>query len=85
MANTIQPSSMIIPTFNGENYNFWSIKVKTFFRSQDLWEIVDEGLTIPADISTLNAAQKKELKENKQKDAKALFFLQQAVADIIFP
>lgn len=26
-----------------------------------------------------------ELKENKQKDAKALFFLQQAVADGIFP
>lgn len=85
MANNIQPSSMIIPTFNGENYDFWSIKMKTFFCSQDLWEIVDEGFTIPTDISTLNAAQKKELKENKQKDAKALFFLQQAVADSIFP
>jgi len=59
--------------------------MKTFFCSQDLWEIVDEGFTISADISTLNVAQKKELKENKQKDSKALFFLQQAVADNIFP
>ncbi|CAJ2654309.1 unnamed protein product [Trifolium pratense] len=85
MANIFQPSSMIIPIFNGENYDFWSIKMKTFFCSQDLWDIVDEGFTIPEDLSTLNASQKKELKENKQKDSKALFFLQQAVEDSIFP
>ncbi|CAJ2673367.1 unnamed protein product [Trifolium pratense] len=85
MANTIQPSSMTIPIFNGENYDFWSIKMKTFFCSQDLWDIVDEGFTIPEDLSTLNANQKKELKENKQKDSKALFFLQQAAEDSIFP
>ena len=34
---------------------------------------------------TLTAAQKKELKENKQKDSRALFTLQQAVDDTIFP
>jgi len=84
MANTIQPSSMTIPTFNGENYDFWSIKMKTFFCFQDLWEIVDEEFTIFADISTLNATQKKELKENKQKDSKTLFFRQLAEAGIIF-
>ena len=33
----------------------------------------------------LSMQLRKELKENKQKDAKALFFLQQAVADNIFP
>ena len=85
MANIFQPSSMTIPIFNGENYDFWSIKMKTFFCSQDLWDVVDEGFTIPEDTSTLNANQKKELKENKQKDSKALFFLQQAVEDSIFP
>jgi len=31
MANTIQPLSMTIPNFNGENYDFWSIRMKTFF------------------------------------------------------
>ncbi|KAK2417002.1 hypothetical protein QL285_039350 [Trifolium repens] len=59
--------------------------MKTFFCSQDLWDIVDEGFTIPQDTSTLNTNQKKELKEIKQKDSKALFFLQQAVEDSIFP
>jgi len=59
--------------------------MKTFFRSQDLWDIIEEGFTIPEDTSTLTAAQKKELKENKQKDSRALFAFQQAVDDTIFP
>jgi hypothetical protein len=58
MANTIQPSSMTIPIFNGENYDFCSIKLKTLFCSQDLWNIIYEGITILEDISTLNASQK---------------------------
>src|ERR1044072_2363626 len=37
------------------------------------------------DTSTLNATQEKELKKNKQKNSKALFTLQQAVTDAIFP
>ena len=59
--------------------------MKTFFRSQDLWDIIEEGFTILEDTSTLTVAQKKELKENKQKDSRALFYLQQAVDDTIFP
>ncbi|XP_014524278.1 uncharacterized protein LOC106780494 [Vigna radiata var. radiata] len=59
--------------------------MKTFFCSQDLWDIIEEGFTIPEDTSTLTAAQKKELKENKQKDSRALFVLQQAIDDTIFP
>ena len=74
MANTIQQSSIPIPIFNEENYDFWSIKMKTFFSFQDLWEIIEEGFNAPTDISTLTATQKKELKENKQKDSKALFY-----------
>jgi len=58
--------------------------MKTLFWSQYLWEITDEGFTISTNTSTLSAAQKKALKENKPKDSKALFFLQQAVADNIF-
>src|ERR1044072_2487080 len=37
------------------------------------------------DTSTLNATQEKELKKNKQKNSKALFTLQQAVTNAIFP
>ena len=70
MANTTQP---FVPNFNGENYDYWSIKMKTFFCSQDLWDIVEEGFTIPCDSSTLIALQWKELKEDKKRDSKALY------------
>jgi len=84
MAITNQTSSIPVPIFTGENYDFWSVKMKTFFCSQDLWDIIEEGFTIAEDTSTHTAAQKKELKENKQKDSRALFALQQAVDDTIF-
>nr|KYP40231.1 hypothetical protein KK1_038424 [Cajanus cajan] len=78
MANTIQPSSIPILIFNGENYDFWSTKMKTYFTFQDLWDTIEEGFSTPEDTSSLTAAQKKELKENKQKN------LQQAVTNTIF-
>ena len=85
MDNTTQSSTISVPIFNGENYDFWRVKMETYFSSQDLWDIVEEGFTIPADTSALNASQEKELKKNKQKNSKALFTLQQAVTDPIFP
>ena len=85
MATTNQTSSIPVPIFTGENYDFWSVKMKTFFRSQDLWDIIEEGFTILEDTSTLTVAQKKELKGNKQKDSRTLFALQQVVNDTIFP
>ena len=85
MDNTTQSSTISVPIFNGENYDFWRVKMETYFSSQDLWDIIEEGFTIPADTSALNASQEKELKKNKQKNSKALFTLQQAVTDPIFP
>nr|KYP39142.1 hypothetical protein KK1_039570 [Cajanus cajan] len=59
--------------------------MKTCFTFQDLWDTIKEGFSTPKDTSALTVAQKKELKENKQKNSKALFILQQAVTDTIFP
>ena len=55
--------------------------MKTFFLSQDLWVVVEKGVTAPAEGSSDVVVDKNE----KQKDAKALFVLQQAVTDSIFP
>nr|KYP41863.1 Retrovirus-related Pol polyprotein from transposon TNT 1-94 [Cajanus cajan]KYP41870.1 Retrovirus-related Pol polyprotein from transposon TNT 1-94 [Cajanus cajan] len=84
MDNTIQPLFIPIPIFNGENYDFWSNKIKTYFTFQDLWDMIEEGFSTLEDTSSLTTAQKKELKENKQKNSKALFILQQVVTDTIF-
>ena len=75
---------MLVPIFNGNNYDFWSIKMRTFFLSQDLWDIIVEDFVVPKNTSTLSVAEVAKLKINKQKDACALFILQHALADSIF-
>ncbi|KAK0596432.1 hypothetical protein LWI29_015641 [Acer saccharum] len=80
MANNggLNPTHLTIPLFQGSGYEIWSTKMKTLFISQDLWEYVEEGYAtegVAADV----------LKDVKKKDAKALFFIQQAVAESIFP
>ncbi|KAL3646200.1 hypothetical protein CASFOL_011380 [Castilleja foliolosa] len=66
-----------LPIFDGENYDFWSIKMKTLFLSLDLWDLIEKGKSTEGN----SAAVKKE----QQNDAKALFYLQQAVSEAIFP
>ena len=76
-SNAILSSQPLIPVFNGEKYEFWSIKMKTLFKSQDLWDLVENGYSEPDDDEA-------RLKENKKNDSKALFFIQQAVHENIF-
>ena len=76
-SNAISSSQPLILVFNGEKYEFWSIKMKTLFKSQDLWDLIENGYSEPDDDEA-------RLKENKKKDSKALFFIQQAVHENIF-
>ncbi|KAA8545391.1 hypothetical protein F0562_020175 [Nyssa sinensis] len=48
----------------------------TLFKSQDLWDLVEQGYGDPDEETRL--------KENKKKDSKALVIIQQAVHDSIF-
>lgn len=50
--------------------------MKTLFNSQDLWDQVESGY---ADSNEENS-----LKENQKNDSKALFFIQQALHNMIF-
>ena len=74
-------SQPLIPIFNGEKYEWWSIKVKTLLRSQELWDLVEYGFV---DILEPTQEEEERLRENKRKDAKALFILQQAVHETVF-
>ncbi|CAL2251522.1 unnamed protein product [Prunus armeniaca] len=80
--STANQTSILFPIFTGENYDFWSIKMKTYCMSQDLWDIVDSGFNNPENPTV---EQLRQLKKDQQKDAKALFALQQALDDTIFP
>ncbi|KAH0714879.1 hypothetical protein KY284_007784 [Solanum tuberosum] len=66
----------LIPVFKGKSYKFWSIRMKTILKSQDLWDLVECGFADPDEGN--------KLRSNKQKDAKALVFIQQAVHDSVF-
>ena len=46
MANnsTVSVSQPLVPIFKVDNYQFWSIKMKTLFISYDLWDLVETGL-----------------------------------------
>lgn len=38
-------SQTSVPIFDGEAYDHWNIMMKTLFRSNGLWEIVDKGFS----------------------------------------
>nr|XP_011470661.1 PREDICTED: uncharacterized protein LOC105353315 [Fragaria vesca subsp. vesca] len=85
MASSSSSGDLRAPMFVGDNYDFWSIKMKTVLKSYDIWYLVEDGFDNPASTEGLTDAQKVELRSNMKKDAKALAIIQQAVTDEIFP
>ncbi|KAI5319535.1 hypothetical protein L3X38_039243 [Prunus dulcis] len=61
--------------------------MKTLFISQDLWDIVEDGYEEQEISKAGKETQEKQqtYKENKKKDAKALFLIQQGVSKNLFP
>ena len=81
-------SSLQTPLFTGKNYEYWSLTMKALFRSQDIWEIVENGYVEPPDQAAYNAltqAEKDLLREQRKKDGKALFYIHQAMHESILP
>ncbi|GMP42450.1 hypothetical protein CsSME_00012198 [Camellia sinensis var. sinensis] len=73
------------PIFNGENFDFWYVKMRTIFVCTELWDLVENGFEEPEDEEALTNPQKNQLKEQRKKDSKALSFIQQGVSKAIFP
>lgn len=59
---------------NIQRKKIMSLKMKTMFRSQELWDLVETGFEDkkPRDID-------QKFRDNRKKDAKALFFIQQVL------
>ena len=74
--SVVSVSQPTIPVFKGRNYKFSSLKMKTLFRSQELWDLVEHGFA--------EQDEEARLRENKNKDSKALFFIQQVVHESFF-
>jgi Domain of unknown function (DUF4219) len=77
--------------FDGESYDYWSIKMKILLISKDLWEIVQEEYEVKVKpvMEILEETKKEKLgalvsveeKENRKKDVKALYLIQQAISN----
>ena len=37
-------SHPMIPIIKGQNYQFWSLKIKTLLDAQELWDVVETGI-----------------------------------------
>ncbi|KAL9448075.1 hypothetical protein AB3S75_015529 [Citrus x aurantiifolia] len=70
----------LLPVFKGVNYHFWSLKMKTLFKSQELWDLVETGF-----IDSELDEPSQQLREARKRDFKALFMIQQALDDEVFP
>ncbi|KAI5351827.1 hypothetical protein L3X38_004718 [Prunus dulcis] len=79
--------------FNGENYEFWSIRMKTIMKSHGLWDLVENGFDASdptkkkgkEEGSKAAEEEKSTSAEILMKDARALGLIQGAVSDQIFP
>ena len=60
-------SAPLLPIFNGEKYEWWSIKMKTLLKSQELWDLVEHGFV---DVLEPTIEEKERLRETKKNDAK---------------
>jgi len=41
-----------MPRFDGKNYEYWSILMKTMLISQDVWEVIENGFPELTDEAT---------------------------------
>ena len=78
-------SKSIVPEFDGENYDFWCVRMKTLFISRDLLEHVEDGYEEPSDDEERSIAEIAKQREHVRKDAKALLLIQEGVSKTIFP
>lgn len=57
--------------------------MRALLKAQGVWDIVENGYTMPEEEATLTVAQQVELDGAQKKDQTALFWLLQAVDDSI--
>lgn len=69
----VQPA---IPRFDG-HYDFWAMTMENFLRSQELWEIIEEG--IPKLETALIEAKRQKVSDVNLKDLKVKNYLFQAI------
>jgi hypothetical protein len=69
-----------------QNYDLWCIQYKALLRSQELWELVEDGYTEPESTreeAAMSNVERQTLRESRKKDNKALFTIYQGLDEAI--
>lgn len=82
MASSSSPLSP--PIFNGENYQVWAVKMKTYLKGLGLWKYVEEDSAPEPLRANPTLQQIRSHEEEITKGPKALSFIHAAVSDSIF-
>ncbi|CAJ2627755.1 unnamed protein product [Trifolium pratense] len=77
-------SQAALPIFDGENYEFWAVRMETYLEALDLWEVVEEDFEILPLPDNPTMAQLKNHRQKKIRKAKAKSCLFAGVSKTIF-
>jgi hypothetical protein len=86
MASTSNLGPTQGPILLGKNYEFWSLRMRSFLQAQECWEPVDLGYVEPdpAALTAMTNAQRIAQATLRTKENKAKFWIQNSVDDSIF-
>ncbi|TXG68897.1 hypothetical protein EZV62_003832 [Acer yangbiense] len=73
-----------VPQFFGENYQIWTVKMKSYLKAFGLWEYAAEDKQVPLLRANPTIAQMKQHEEEKMKKDKAVTCLHSALSDSVF-
>ena len=76
--------SLSIPTFKGDHYNSWAIKMKSYLKAMSLWDTIESDVELTLLPQNPTPAQIKKRDEEAAREAKALSCIHSAVSDGIF-
>lgn len=75
------------PILSSNNYEMWTVKMRSFLRNLECWEAVVTKFEEPdpTDLATMTNNQRNVVAESRKKDSRALWHLHNGVEDAIFP
>ncbi|MFQ6671041.1 hypothetical protein Gotur_035715 [Gossypium turneri] len=72
------------PVFDRDNYQMWAVRMETYLKALDFWELVEEDYEVPPLPANPTVAKIKAQKEKKTRKSKAKACLFAAASQIIF-